>query len=52
VKITEELSLLNLGYRIYANIIKNKLYDYYKDKLGEEQNGFRRGLSCYDSFSP
>jgi sorting nexin-29 len=37
------ISLLNSGYKIYANIIKNKLYEYYKGKLGEEQNGFRRG---------
>jgi sorting nexin-29 len=35
------ISLLNSGHKIYANIIKNKLYDYYKDKLGEEQNGFK-----------
>jgi hypothetical protein len=44
------ISLFNSGYKIYANIIKNKLYDYYKDKLGEEQNGFRRGRTCCDSF--
>jgi len=31
-------NLLNSGY--YANIIKNKLYTYYRKKLGEEQNGF------------
>jgi hypothetical protein len=34
------ISLLNSGYKIYANIIKNKLYEYYKGKLGEKQNGF------------
>jgi hypothetical protein len=43
-------SLLNSGYKIYANIIKNKLYEYYKGKLGEEQNGFQRGRSCSDSY--
>jgi hypothetical protein len=30
--------------------VKNKLYEYYKGKLGEEQNGFRRGRSCADSY--
>jgi hypothetical protein len=50
VKITEGSALLNSGYKIYANIIKNKLYEYYKGKLGEEQNGFRRGRSCSDSY--
>jgi hypothetical protein len=30
------ISLLNFGYEIYANIIKNKLYEYYKGKLGED----------------
>jgi hypothetical protein len=30
--------------------MKNKLYEYYKGKLGEEQNGFRRGRSCSDSY--
>jgi hypothetical protein len=44
------ISLLSSGYKICANIIKNKLYDYYKDKLGEEKNKFRRGRSCCDSF--
>jgi hypothetical protein len=29
------VSLLNSGYKIYANIIKNKLYEKYKGKLGE-----------------
>jgi sorting nexin-29 len=44
------ISLLNSGYKIYANIIKNKLYKYYEGKLGEEQNGFQRGQSCADSY--
>jgi hypothetical protein len=44
------ISLLNSGYKMYVNIIKNKLYEYYKGKLGEEQNGFRRGRSCSDSY--
>jgi sorting nexin-29 len=44
------ISLLNSSYKIYANIIKNKIYEYYKEKLGEEQNGFRRAQSCADSY--
>jgi hypothetical protein len=35
--------LLNSGHKIYANIITNKLCTYYKNKLGEEQNGFWKG---------
>jgi hypothetical protein len=31
-------NVLNSGYKIYANIIKNKLCMYYKNKL-DEQNG-------------
>jgi len=37
------INLLNSGYKIYANIIKNKLYTCYINKLGEEQNGFQNG---------
>jgi sorting nexin-29 len=44
------ISLLNSGYKIYAKIMKNKLYEYYKGNLGEEKNGFRRGCSCSDSY--
>jgi sorting nexin-29 len=43
-----EISLLNTGYKIYANIIKNELSRYYESILGEEQNGFRKGRSCSD----
>jgi hypothetical protein len=34
------ISLLNSGYKIYANNIKNKLNKYYDNITGEEQNGF------------
>jgi sorting nexin-29 len=44
------ISLLNSGYKIYANIIKNKLYEHYKGKLREEQDGFRWGRSFSDSY--
>jgi hypothetical protein len=42
------ISLLISGYRTYVNIIKNKLYEYYKGKL--EKNTFQRGLSCADGY--
>lgn len=44
------ISLLNTCYKIYSNIIKNKLYKYYEHILGEEQNGFRKGRSCCDGY--
>jgi len=34
------INVLNSGCKIYTYIIKNKLYNSYKNKLGEEQNGF------------
>jgi hypothetical protein len=37
------INLLNSGYKMYAKIIKNKLYGYYKGKSGKDQNGFQRG---------
>jgi len=44
------ISLLNAGYKIFANIIRNKLYSYYEQILGEEQNGYRKGRSCCDGY--
>jgi hypothetical protein len=46
------ISLLNSGYKIYASIIKSKLTEHYSDKIGEEQNGFRKGKSCCDGYFP
>ncbi|NSM56166.1 RNA-directed DNA polymerase [Wolbachia endosymbiont of Atemnus politus] len=42
------ISLLNTGYKIYAKILNNKLRSITESKLGEEQNGFRKGRSCID----
>jgi hypothetical protein len=36
------INLLNSSYKIYTNIIKNKFYTCYKNKLGEEQNRFQK----------
>jgi hypothetical protein len=46
------ISLLNSGYNIYASIIKSKLTEHYNGKIGEEQNGFRKGRSCCDGYLP
>jgi hypothetical protein len=43
------ISLLNTGYKIFANFIKNRLNKYY-DIIGEEQNGFQKGRSCCDRY--
>lgn len=53
LKITDNyrgISLLNAGYKIYANILKNKLNKHYDNIISEEQNGFRRGRSCCDGY--
>jgi hypothetical protein len=44
-------SLLNSGYKIYASIITSKLTEHY-NKIGEEQNRFRKGRSCSDGYFP
>jgi hypothetical protein len=45
------INLLNSGYKIYANIVKNKLYEYYyQGKSAEDQNGFQRGRTCADGY--
>jgi hypothetical protein len=42
--------LLNSVYKIYTNIIKNKLSRHYESILWEEQNGFRKDRSCSDGY--
>ena len=44
------ISLLNSGYKIYANIIKTKLQPIVENILQEEQCGFRKGRSCIDAI--
>jgi len=34
------INSLNSGCKIYTNIIKNKLYTYYRNKVGEKQYRF------------
>jgi hypothetical protein len=35
---------------MYANIIKNELYEYYKGKSGNDQKRFQRGRTCDDGY--
>jgi hypothetical protein len=44
------LRLLNSGYKIDANIIKNKSSRHYQSILGEEQNDFHKCQSCSDGY--
>ncbi|KAJ4431530.1 hypothetical protein ANN_20128, partial [Periplaneta americana] len=44
------VSLLNSGYKIYANIITNRLNTITETLIREEQNGFRQNRSCMDSL--
>jgi hypothetical protein len=38
------------SYKIYANIVKNKLYEYYYQGKSGDQNGFQRGRTCADGY--
>src|SRR5215469_5969997 len=40
------ITLLPTAYKLYANIIKNRLNEHLEDKMVEEQCGFRKGRSC------
>jgi len=44
------ISLLPTAYKLFANIIKNRLNEYLKDEIVEEQCGFRKGHSCTDAI--
>jgi hypothetical protein len=44
------ISVLNSGYNIYANIIKNEVYKNYETIMGEKQNGFCKGRCCCDGY--
>jgi hypothetical protein len=42
------ISLLNSSYKIYANIISNRVHKISGNILKEEQSGFRKGRPCKD----
>ena len=44
------ITLLPTAYKLFANIIKNRLNEYLEDKMVEEQCGFRKGRSCTDAI--
>jgi hypothetical protein len=37
---------LPTAYKLFTNIIRNKLNEYFGDEMIEEQCGFRKGHSC------
>ena len=44
------ISLLPTAYKLFANIIKNRLNEYLEEEMVEEQCGFRKGRSCTDAI--
>ena len=44
------ITLLPTAYKLFANIIKNRLNEHLEDELVEEQCGFRKGRSCTDAI--
>jgi len=44
------INLLNSGYKIYANIIKNKLYTYYRNKLGDKTEWIPKQQPCSNGY--
>jgi hypothetical protein len=47
VKITR---LLPTAYKLFANIIRNRLNEHTGEEIIEEQCGFRKGCSCTDAI--
>ena len=43
------ITLLPTAYKLFANIIKNRLNDHLEDEMVEEKCGFRKGHSCTDA---
>ena len=44
------ITLLPTAYKLFANIIKNRLNEHLEDELVEEQFGFRKARSCTDAI--
>jgi len=44
------ITLLPTAYKLFANIIRNKLNEYLGDEMIEEQRGFRKGRSRTDAI--
>lgn len=48
---TREIALFNLGYKVLATIIKNRMAHEMEKVLSEYLNGFRGGSSVEDQIS-
>jgi hypothetical protein len=44
------ITLLPTAYKLFANIIRNKLNEHLEDEMVAEQCGFRKGRSCTDAI--
>jgi hypothetical protein len=44
------ITLFPTAYKLFANIIKNRLNEQWENEMEEEQCGFRRGRSCIDAI--
>ena len=44
------ITLLPTAYKLFTNIIKNRLNEHLEDEMVEEQCGFRKGRSCTDAM--
>ena len=44
------ITLLHTAYKLFANMIKNRLNEHLEDEMEEEQCGFSKGRSCTDAI--
>ena len=44
------ITLLPTAYKLFTNIIKNRLNGHVEEEMVEEQCGFRKGHSCTDAI--
>jgi uncharacterized protein (UPF0128 family) len=44
------ITLWPTAYKLFANIIKNRLNAHLEEEMEEEQCGFRKGRSCSDAI--
>jgi len=40
------ITLLQMAYRLFADIIKSRLNEHVEDEMAEEERGFRKGCIC------
>jgi hypothetical protein len=45
-----KITLLPTAYKLFANIIKNRLNEHLDDEMVEAQCGFRKGRCCIDAI--